>query len=93
MIVQFQPDTTQSQIDDYVKVNKFEVVKTFPTLGAVQIRTDLSRFFQPKLTDNSANDAVIRGLLDASAQFKKDPRVREATPDLVLRGRPTSPIS
>lgn len=87
MIVQFQPDTTQSQIDDYVKTNKFEVVNTFPTLGAVQIRTDLSRFFQPKLTDNSVNDAVIRGLLDASAAFKKDPRVREATPDLVLRGQ------
>src|SRR6266851_10175615 len=66
MILQFQPDVTQSQVDDYIKSNNFEVVKTFPSIGAVQVTTDLSRFFKPKITDNSVNDSVLRGLVEAS---------------------------
>jgi subtilisin family serine protease len=87
IILQFQPDVTQAQVNDYIKSNHFEVVKTFPSLGAVQIKTDLNRFFQPKITDNNANDAVLRGVIDASKEFKKDPRIREATPDVLLRGQ------
>jgi hypothetical protein len=87
MILQFQPDVTQSQVDDYIKSNNFEVVKTFPSIGAVQVTTDLSRFFKPKITDNSVNDSVLRGLVEASKEFKKDPRIREATPDVVLHGQ------
>ena len=87
MILQFQPNVTQSEMDDYVKSHEFEVVRTFPSIGAVQIKTDLSRFFKPQITDNNANDAVVRGLVAASQEFKKDPRIREASPDLVLRGQ------
>jgi len=87
MILQFQPDVTQSQVDDYIKSNNLEVVKTFPSIGAVQVKTDLNRFFQPKITDNSVNDAVLRGVVEASKEFKKDPRIREATPDVLLRGQ------
>ena len=87
MILQFQPNTTQSEVDDYIKSNQLEVVKTFPTIGAVQVITDLSRFFKPEPTDNSVNDSVVRGMVEASKEFKKDPRIREATPDVVLRGQ------
>lgn len=87
MIVQFQPDVTPSQVDDYIKSNNFSVVKTFPSIGAVQVLTDLSRFFTPSMKDNSVNDSVLRGLVAASKEFKKDPRVREAAPDVVLRGQ------
>jgi subtilase family protein len=87
MILQFQPDVTPSQVDDYIKSNNFEVVKTFPSIGAVQIKTNLDRFFQPSLSDNSVNDSVLRGYVAASKEFKKDPRIREATPDIVLRGQ------
>src|SRR5262249_56846894 len=33
LLVQFKPDVTQGQIDDFIKSNNFEVVKTFPSLG------------------------------------------------------------
>jgi subtilisin family serine protease len=78
---------TQSQVDDYIRTNNFEVVQTFPSIGAVQVKTDLSKFFQPQISDDSANDAILRGLVEASTEFKKDPRIREATPDVVLRGQ------
>lgn len=87
MILQFQPDVTQSQVDDYIKSHNFEVVRTFPSLGAVQIKTDLSPFFTPKMTDSSVNDSIVRGLVAASQEFKKDSRIKEATPDVVLRGQ------
>jgi len=87
MILQFQPDVTQSQVDDYIKSNNLEVVRTFPSIGAVQVKTDLNRFFQPKVTDNSVNDAILRGVVEASKEFKKDPRIRAATPDVLLRGQ------
>jgi subtilisin family serine protease len=87
MILQFQPDTPQVQVDDYIKSNKLKVVKTFPSIGAVQVETDLSRYFQPNISDNNANDAVARGFLEASKDFKKDPRIREATPDVILHSQ------
>jgi subtilisin family serine protease len=87
MILQFQPDTSQEQVDDYIKSRGLEVVKTFPSIGAVQVLTDLNRFFQPKETDNNANETVVRGVVEASKEFKKDPRIREATPDVVLQGQ------
>jgi subtilisin family serine protease len=87
MILQFQPNVTQDQVNDYIKSNHFEVVKTFPSIGAVQVKTDLNRFFRPKTTDNSVNDSVVRGFVAASQEFKKDPRIREATPDVILRGQ------
>jgi hypothetical protein len=45
MILQFQPNTTQTEVDDYIKSNNFAVIKTFPSIGAIQVKTDLSRFF------------------------------------------------
>lgn len=87
MILQFQPDVTPGQVDDYIKSNNYEVVKTFPSIGAVQIKTNLDRFFKPSLSDNSANDAILRGYVAASQEFKKDPRIREATPDVILSGQ------
>lgn len=89
MIVQFQPDLTEDQIQDYLKSNNFEVVKTFSSIGAVQIKTDLSKFYQARPTDNNANDAVIRGFVESSAEFMKDPRVRAATPDTILTAQAT----
>ncbi len=89
MIVQFQPDITADQIQNYLQSNNFEVVKTFSSIGAVQIKTDLSRFYHARPTDNSANDAVIRGFVDSSAEFMKDPRVRAATPDTILTAQAT----
>jgi hypothetical protein len=89
MILQFQPNVSQREVDDYIKSNNLKVVKTFPSLGAVQVFTDLSRFFKSEITDNSVNDSVLRGLVAASKEFKQDPRIREATPDLVLRGQST----
>jgi hypothetical protein len=89
MILQFQPNLSQSQVDDYIKSNNLKVVKTFPSLGAVQVSTDLSRFFKSEITDNSVNDSILRGVVAASKEFKQDPRIREATPDLVLRGQST----
>ncbi|MGX8010098.1 S8 family peptidase [Mesorhizobium sp. ORM8.1] len=87
MILQFKPDTTQKQVNDYLGQHNYEVIRTFPGIGAVQVKTDLSRFFQQQGTDNSINDTIIRGLVQASQEFKKDPRILEATPDVVMQGQ------
>lgn len=87
MILQFQPDLKQADVDDYIKSNNLQVVKTFPSIGAVQVKTDLSRFFQPKSTDAGTRDTLLRGLSDASKEFKKDPRIFEASPDVFLSGK------
>jgi len=87
MILQFRPNTSQAQVDDYIKSNNLKVVKTFPSIGAVQVETDLSPYFQPNISDNNANDSVVRGFLEASKDFKKDPRIREATPDVILHSQ------
>jgi hypothetical protein len=87
MLLQFQADTTQAEIDDFISSKKLEVVKTFPNLGAIQVKVDLSKFFQPQLGDSDGNAAVVRGLVAASEDFKKDPRIRAASPDLLLRNQ------
>lgn len=84
MIIQFKPQTTQAEIEDYLSENELPVIQTFPGIGAVQVEVDISEYFSPELSDTSANDAIIRGVLDAVADYKKDPRVLSATPDIVL---------
>lgn len=87
MILQFQPDTSQAQINDYLQSNNLPVVKTFPSIGAVQVKTDLTKFFHAEVTDKDQNETLLRGLVEASQSFKKDPRIREATPDIVMQGQ------
>ena len=84
MIIQFKPQVTQEQIEDYLSENGLSVIQTFPGIGAVQVEVDISPYFKPELSDTSANDAIIRGVLAAVADFKKDPRILSATPDVVL---------
>lgn len=85
MILQFEPDATEEQIATYLEENDLEIIDTFPKIGAVQVETDLSGYFKPELTDNSANDAVLRGMVAAIMAFQADPLIRSATPDTVLR--------
>ena len=85
MILQFEPDVSESAIQDFLKGRNLEVVRTFPKIGAIQVKTDLSRYFHAQLGDNDANQILLRGLVRAIEDFQSDPRVRSATPDLLLR--------
>ena len=73
MILQFKPDVSAEQINDYLQSHKLDVIKTFPTIGAVQVETDLSPYFQPQLGDNNANQTTLRGLGKAIEHFQKRP--------------------
>ncbi len=85
IILQFKKDVSEQQIAAFLAERNLAVVRTYPKIGAIQAEGDLSGYFKPKLTDNSANDALLRGLVSVVKDFKADPRIQNATPDLVLR--------
>jgi len=84
MIVQFSPDATADDINNYIKSKNATVLERYPTIGAVQIETDLSTYFQPRLTDQNQNETISRGVVEAITDFRRDPRIRSATPDVFL---------
>ncbi|MDO9416324.1 S8 family peptidase [Pararhizobium sp.] len=84
MIIKFEANVTPAQVEDYLRTNELLVIQKFRTIGAVQVKTDISKYFEPKLTDTSVNDTILRGMNDAIVDFKKDPRVIAATPDIFL---------
>lgn len=85
VILQFEPEVSVEEIAAFFAERNLEVVRTYPKIGAVQAEGDLSAYFKPKLTDNSANDTLLRGLVAVIQDFQADPRIRSAAPDLVLR--------
>jgi subtilase family protein len=85
MLIQFESNATKESIDSLLKRRGLTVVDTFPTLGAVKVQGDLTKYFAPILTDKSANDALLRGVNNVIVDFKSEPIVRSATPDVVLR--------
>ncbi len=85
VILQFEPETSQAEIEAFLEERNLEIVQKYPKIGAIQAKGDLSSYFKPKLTDNSANDALLRGLLRVVNDFKSDRRIRNATPDMILR--------
>lgn len=92
MFLLFEPDASESQIRNYIEDNNVILVRTFPNIGAIQVRTDLAEYFVPAEIDADANDTLLRGLTEAIRDFQNDPIVRSAAPDLVLReqGRSTT---
>ena len=85
LIVQFQPNATRESIEAFLKGRNLKVMETFPGLGAVKVEGDLSNYFKPELTDNNANQTLLRGIGKVIEDYTKDPLVRSATPDLVLQ--------
>ncbi|MBB4170797.1 S8 family serine peptidase [Rhizobium sp. BK538] len=84
MIIKFESDVTPAQVDDYLKSNNLPVIQKFENIGAVQVKTDISKYFQSEITDKNANESILRGMNQAIDSFKKDPRVLSATPDVFL---------
>ncbi len=84
MIIKFDSDVTPAQVDDYLKSNNLPVIQKFENIGAVQVETDISKYFHSEISDKSPNEAILRGLNQAIDAFKKDPRVQSATPDVFL---------
>ena len=93
MIVQFTPETTPAEVAGYLKDKNAKIIETYPTIGAVQIETDLSGYFEPRLTDKSQNETLSRGVAEAIADFKRDTRVQSATPDVILTRKGAAPAS
>src|SRR5690606_1756914 len=84
MIIQSKGDVSAAEIEDYLADKDLPVIQTFPSIGAVQVEADVSSFFSPQLSDTSANDALLRGMVAASEAFRTDDRIQSATPDFVL---------
>ena len=84
VVLQFTPDTTPAQVDDYLRSKNLRVMKTYPTIGAVQVESDLSPYFASQLTDNGPNDAIMRGIATIITEFRKDPRIQSVSPDVYL---------
>jgi hypothetical protein len=87
MILQLKPDITAKEIQALKSDRNLTVVNKFSNTGQIQVKTDLSKYFKPKLTDSSANETLLRGINDAVIDFKSDPRIIGATPDTFLQSQ------
>ncbi|WP_324754193.1 hypothetical protein [Roseovarius sp. Pro17] len=85
VIVQFEPGTTEAEVSSFLAERQLEIVRKYPSILSVQVEGDLSNYFKPELSDNSANDALLRVMVDIVNDFQSDPRIKNATPDLFLR--------
>jgi len=87
MLLMLEPNTTSGEIEALLKKYNASVVTTFPKLGSMLVETDLSKYFAARVGDNDANDSLLRGLTSSAEAFAADPRVKSATPDLLLRDK------
>jgi subtilisin family serine protease len=93
ILLQFDPTASKAAIEDFLKRRNLSVVETYPKLGAVKVQADLSGYFTPSLTDNNANDALMRGILKIIEELKTEPIVKSSTPDFVLRNQASEPTN
>ena len=72
-------------VNELVANYNLAIIDKYPNLSSVRVEADLTRFFVPQPADNSNNDALIRGLLDASNYYKSlDPGIVGAIPEPIL---------
>jgi subtilisin family serine protease len=90
MVLQFVPNASKEGIDSLLRRWKLKVIETFPKLGVVKVEADLNKYFTPDVNDNSANDTLMRGVNKAIEDFKSEPIVQSATPDIALRPQQSS---
>lgn len=86
IILQFEPGASSHDIWNYVVTNDLDVVRVFPEIGAIQIKTDLSSYFEPDPA-NFTNLEVFRALSYAVANYESDSRIRSASLDVLLNGK------
>jgi hypothetical protein len=84
MLLQLDPNITKDQLDALISEKNLLVTDTFPELGTIQVQTDISKFVVPDVNDNSINDSISKGALEAMAHFEKDNRIVNAVPDTLL---------
>ena len=85
LIVQFEPNVSAEEIDAFLQERDLEVKWIYPPLGAMLVKTDLDNFVHSKSGDDWSIDVSLRRLVDAVRFFEEDPRIRSATPNLLLR--------
>lgn len=91
VVLQFEPTASKADIESLLTKRGLTVVDTYPSLGAVKAEGDLSRYFTPTLNDRTANDTLLRGATNVIDDFKSEPIVRSATPDVVLTTKAEPP--
>lgn len=84
MLIQFDRNAGKAGIEKFIRERDLTVIEAFPSIGAVKVRTDLSKYFMPVVTDKDQNQTLLRGMNAAIMDFTRDPIVRSASPDLVL---------
>lgn len=91
VLLQFEPTASKADIDNLLAKRGLTVVDTYPAIGAVKVEGDLSKYFAPTLNDRTANEALLRGVTNVIDDFKSEPIVRSATPDVVLTTKAEPP--
>jgi hypothetical protein len=69
MVLQFVPNASKETIDSLLTRRDLKVIDTFPKLGAVKVEVNLNRYFTTDVSDNSANDTLLRGVNKAIEDF------------------------
>lgn len=84
LLLKLKQDISQEQIEALFEKYDFKFIESFETIGAIKVKTDLSRFFKPQLEDNDQNDTLLRGMVDTMNTFQADPLILSASPDVLL---------
>jgi subtilisin family serine protease len=85
LIVQVTPNLGEAGVRALIEEYGWEVVQTFPALGQMQVRADLSEFFVVDGVEAlDPNLALVTGVVAASQALAEDPRIVSATPDFVV---------
>lgn len=84
LIVTLDSNLTAEESNQLIQDYDWQVVETYPNLGQMTVRTDLSRFFAPQLGTLDPNTALIEGVIETNRAYSTDPRIESAIPEFLL---------
>jgi len=80
-VIILEPNLTDEEVADLVAEKGFTVTETIPAIGGLVAQWDAQDYFVMRAEDTSANDMILRGLVEASQSLADDPRILSAAPN------------
>ncbi|MEQ8286554.1 S8 family serine peptidase [Thalassospira sp.] len=83
MLILFRPEATAEEIRGVIEEKDFDVIRSFPEIGIVQIHSSFENFPKP----NSENPTKLerwKWISSIARELMNDTRIRSAAPDILL---------
>ncbi|WP_370677489.1 S8 family serine peptidase [Pleomorphomonas sp. PLEO] len=90
-VIQFKPQASQAEIQNYISKYNMTLVETYPSIGAVRVETDLGQFSGTLPNNSISTSDALEKYLHITNEMKQDPLVLNATPDFVLKAQEDIP--